>query len=66
MKKPVGHYEIKDSKDDQFYYVLKASNGEILNTSETVKTKQSIKKAIRSTRWNAFWGKVIDLTTTKN
>jgi hypothetical protein len=65
MKKPVGHYEIEDSKDGQFFFNLISSNGNVLATSETEKTKQSIKKAIRSTRWNAFWGGVIDKTKSK-
>lgn len=62
MKKPVGHYEILPSENGQYYFTLVASNGEVLLTSETMYVKRSILKAIRSTRWNAFWGKVVDKT----
>lgn len=63
MKKPVGHYEIENStKEGEFFGRLIASNGEILCSSETEKTKQSVRKWIRSVRWNAFWGKVVDKT----
>ena len=60
--KRTGHYQIEESKDGQFYFTLSAGNGELLSTGETVKSKQSVFKAIRSMRWNAFWGKVVDNT----
>ena len=57
-----GKFEIRNSKDGQFYYVLKAGNGEVLATSETVETKQSVLKSIRSVRWNALWASIVDKT----
>lgn len=43
-------YEIKKSSDNQFYFVLKAQNREIIAVSEMYKTKQDCKKGIASIR----------------
>jgi uncharacterized protein YegP (UPF0339 family) len=53
-------FEIRRAVNRQFYFVLKARNGEIIATSETYKSKQSCKKGIRSVRINALFGKIID------
>lgn len=55
-------FEIKKSSDHQWYFILKARNGEIIATSETYKTKQSCKKGIRSVKINAIFSKIIDKT----
>jgi len=37
-----GKFEIKRAKDGQFYFNLKAHNGEIILTSETYTTKANL------------------------
>ena len=54
-------YEIRLSKDGQFYFVLIARNGEIIATSEMYKSKQSCKKGITSVKTSAF-AKTVDTT----
>ena len=39
-------FVIKKSSDNQFFFVIKASNGQTLCTSETYTAKQSAKNAI--------------------
>lgn len=56
-------YKILKSKDDQWYFVMIASNGQILATSETYTTKQSCKIGIASSRKFLF-ASVIDTTNT--
>lgn len=47
-------FQIKKSKDEQYYFVLKAKNGEpILNASEMYTTKQACKDGIASVKTNA-------------
>ena len=46
-------FQIRVSKDGQFYFVLKAANGEIIATSEMYESKQSCLKGIASVRANA-------------
>ncbi|MDJ0592918.1 MAG: YegP family protein [Pleurocapsa sp. MO_226.B13] len=48
-----GKFEIKKSKDNQFYFNLKAGNGEIILTSEMYKAKASAEKGIASVKTNA-------------
>ena len=43
-------FEIKKSKDDQYYFVLKANNGKVIATSETYKKKSSCEKGIASVK----------------
>lgn len=57
-----GKFEIEELINGQFYYTLKAGNGEVLQTSEMLKTKQSVFKSIRSVRWNALWASIVDKT----
>jgi uncharacterized protein YegP (UPF0339 family) len=54
-------YEIRLSKSDEYYFVIKARNGEIIATSEMYKTKQSCKKGIASVK-RTWLAKVVDLT----
>jgi uncharacterized protein len=45
-------FEVSKSKDDQFKFVLKAANSEIILTSELYKTKASVENGIASVRAN--------------
>jgi uncharacterized protein len=54
-------FEILYSKDKQYYFVLKARNGQIIATSETYTTKQACKKGIKSVRRNAIIASIVDL-----
>jgi uncharacterized protein YegP (UPF0339 family) len=45
-------YELNKSKDNQFRFVLKAANSEILLTSELYRTKASAENGIDSVRAN--------------
>jgi len=47
-------FEIKISVSKNFYFVLKARNGEIIATSEQYKTKQACKKGIRAVKKSMF------------
>lgn len=54
---------IKKSKDGQFFFEVKARNGQVLVTSETYKRKESCLIGIRATRTGIGWNtKVIDET----
>ncbi|BBI92582.1 MAG: YegP family protein [Serratia symbiotica] len=44
----IGHYELKKAKNGQYYFNLKASNGEIILTSEMYVSKASAKNGIAS------------------
>lgn len=48
-----GKFEIQKAKDGQFYFHLKASNGEIILSSETYKTKRSARNGIASVQKNS-------------
>ena len=48
-----GKFEVKATKGGQFMFNLKASNGEIILTSETYKTMKGLKNGIKSVRTNA-------------
>jgi hypothetical protein len=48
-----GKFVIKKSKDDQFYFNLKAANGEIILTSETYRAKAGATGGIESVQTNA-------------
>lgn len=54
-------YEIRQSKDHKFYFVLKAKNGLVVATSETYDTKQACKKGISAVK-RTWFAKVVDLT----
>ena len=46
-------FEIKKTKNGQFMFNLRASNGQIILTSEMYKKKSSCKKGIKSVKVNA-------------
>lgn len=48
-----GKFEIKKAKNDQFYFHLKAGNGEIILASEQYKAKPSALNGIESVKKNA-------------
>lgn len=56
-----GKFEIKKS-GDQYTFVLKAGNGEIIATSERYTTKAAAKNGIDSVRKNAPDAEVDDTT----
>ncbi len=55
-------FEINKSRNDQYYFVLKAGNGEPIATSEMYVSKQGCKHGINSVKNNAADAEVIDLT----
>ena len=55
-------FEIERAENGQFYFVLKASNGQVVAVSEQYTTKQNCKKGIASVkRWSLF-AKTLDKT----
>jgi len=48
-----GKYEIKKAKDGQFYFNLKASNGQIILNSEMYKAKSGATNGIESVQKNS-------------
>lgn len=60
MGKP--KFEIKKSSNNQFYFNLKAGNGQVIVTSETYTTKQSCEHGIEVTKNDVSEAEVIDLT----
>lgn len=60
MKRP--YWYLKKSKDGQFYFILKAINGETLLTSEMYTTKDNAKNGIKAIRSNGAEAEIKDLT----
>lgn len=56
-----GKFEIFKGKNKQFYFRLKAANGEIVAASEGYKSLQSAKKGIESIKSNALQSPVISM-----
>jgi hypothetical protein len=61
-----GKFEIKATRNGQFMFNLKASNGEIILTSETYKTKKGLKNGIKSVKTNAKVAAHYKVMTAKN
>jgi len=61
-----GFYEINKSSNGQFRFVLKASNGEIILTSELYKAKSSALKGIASVQKHAAEDHRYDRLVAKN
>jgi uncharacterized protein len=57
------HYERKESKGGQFMFNLKATNGQVIGTSQQYKSEASRDNGIESVKNNAPDAKVEDLTT---
>lgn len=58
----MGKFEIFKGKDAQYYFRLKAENGEIIAGSEGYKTKQGAENGIAAVRRYAPAAKIEDLT----
>lgn len=46
-------YELKQAKNGQFFFHLKAANGEVIVTSETYKQKDSAEQGVESMKKNS-------------
>lgn len=55
-------FERKTSKDGKFYFVLKASNGQVIGQSEMYTAAASMENGIESVKKNAPEAPVIDKT----
>ena len=62
----MGKFVIKKGKNNQFYFNLKASNGEIILASEGYTTKTGCKKGIASVQVNATLEERFVKLTAKN
>ncbi|EQB99184.1 YegP family protein [Photorhabdus temperata] len=49
----VGYYDLRRTKNKQYYFNLKASNGDVILTSEMYTTKAAANKGIRSVQTNS-------------
>lgn len=58
----MGTFTLFKGKDDQYYFNLKADNGEIIAQSEGYTSKQSAENGIASVRSNAPAASVDDQT----
>ena len=58
-----GTFEIYTDKVGEFRFRLKASNGQVIATGESYKTRASVIKGIISVIKNSFGAKVIDLSS---
>ena len=61
-----GFYELKTAKDGQFMFNLKATNGQIILTSELYKTKASALNGIASVQKNGGDEKNFEYRVAKN
>lgn len=57
-------YEIRKSSNGKFYWVFIARNGEVVCTSQLLKTKQAARKGLRSNKRSRF-APIIDKTLMK-
>lgn len=55
-------FVINNSSNNQYYFVIKADNGEVIVTSETYYAKQSAKHTIDVIRNGASSADVIDIS----
>ena len=61
-----GKFELKVAKDGQFYFHLKAMNGQIILASEMYKAKASALNGIESVKTNSTHEGRFDKLTSKN
>ena len=61
-----GKFELKTAKDGQFYFNLKATNGQTILSSEMYKAKASALNGIESVKTNAGQAGRYDKLTSKN
>ncbi|RWX52900.1 YegP family protein [Photobacterium chitinilyticum] len=62
----MGRYELKQAKNQQFYFVLKAGNGEVILISEMYTTKAAALDGIASVQINAIERELFELNTASN
>lgn len=62
----MGKFEIKKTKSGQYKFDLKATNGQVILSSESYKSKSSCKNGINSVKRNAEEDKRFDRKTAKN
>ena len=62
----MGKFEIRKTKSGQFKFDLKASNGQVILSSETYKSKASCKNGISSVKRNADNDNRYERKTAKN
>jgi len=55
---PNPKFEIFTDKGDEYRFRLKASNGEIILSSESYTTKENCLKAIDSVKYNTIWSDI--------
>ncbi len=55
-------FEIKEAKDGRKFFNLKATNGQVIGTSQMYKSKSGLKNGIASVQKNAAEGRMKDLT----
>lgn len=55
-------FELKKTTDDQYHFVLKAGNGEVIAQSERYTTKDAAKNGIESIKKNAPAAGINDIT----
>ena len=60
--KVASRFERKDAKNGKPYFVLKASNGQVVGTSERYDTEKSCENGIQSVCKNAPGAKIEDLS----
>jgi uncharacterized protein YegP (UPF0339 family) len=59
-------FEIRQNKNSEYYYVLKARNGEIILTGEACYTKAACENDIKSVKKNSHYDERFERITTKN
>ena len=59
-------FEIKSSKNDQFFFNLKAANGQVILSSEMYKSKSGAENGIQSVRKNSSNDDRYERRTSKN
>ena len=61
----MGKFEIKSRKNGEFQFNLKATNGEIIGSSQMYANPTTMKNGIASVMKNAPDAKIVDLTEAK-
>ena len=61
-----GKFELKQSKDGQYMFNLKAGNGQVILSSELYKTKAAAENGIESVKTNAAIAARFERTKNKN
>lgn len=61
-----GWFELKKSKSDDYYFVLKAGNGEVILTSEMYKSRSSAENGIASVQNNCGMDARYERATSSN